>query len=540
MAPRRRRFPILLLICTALLAVFFAVSNLFRDELSDSLFSFDFAIVNIVTASAAAALFIGWLCWMWFLSGGSFWLSRGLPFVLVLSMLAGAVLYRPVFTGGISISRWEPRFWEWRNLAESEGAVVTALYRPSATDFSQYLGSRRDGVIVNFSVSLDNLDNLQRMYVQEIGEGWSGFVARNGYAITMEQRGNDECVVCYEIASGNVVWIHGHARRHADLFGGVGPRSTPTLDERRVFAMGANGMLMCLDIASGQLVWQQDLCRLLDIPLDIQTDRRGYEVQLERSRVVWGRAASPLLVDELVVVPAGGPVEGAQATLIAFRKEDGSEAWRAGEDGIAYASPALVELAGQRQIVVVNESTVTGHRPGDGSVLWSFDWPGNSNADANTSQAMQAGPNRLLLSKGYGAGGELIEITGETGNLQARSVWKNPRVLKTKLTSAVVSGQHAFALSDGILECVDLETGQRIWKRGRFGHGQLLRVEDRLLVHSEDGLLKLIEASPEGFRELGEVETVSGVCWNTLCAFDRFILVRSDIEMACFRVGDGQ
>ena len=534
-SPGRR--PWGLVVATFLLIFLFVVCNWFRNELSDWLFQFDFAIVNIVTGIVAACLVLGWVIWLWFFSKLEWPLSRLLP-ILVLSAVIGFVsLFQPVFTGGMRISRWQPRFWGDRVLAESTSNLRPQLMVPAGGDFSQYLGSRRNGVVDNFAVALQSIGKLQRLYRQDIGEGWSGFVARNGYAITMEQRGNHECVTCYEIESGSLAWIWRQARRHQDPLGGPGPRATPTLHDDRVYALGANGMLVCLAADSGNLIWQQDLCELLGIPLQSATDSRGLQVQTEASKVIWGRANSPLIVNELVVVPGGGPLDGKQVSLLAFNRRDGSLVWKAGDDGISYASPVLLELAGRQQVVVVNESTVAGHDPTEGTVLWTFPWAGNSDADANTSQAVAVGSNRLLLSKGYGVGGELIEVAEQSG-FSAESVWKNSRVLKTKLTSAIVRGPYAFALSDGILECVDLETGKRVWKKGRFGHGQLLMVGDKLIVHAEDGVLHLVEASADSYQELGEIKTVSGVCWNTFCAYDRYILVRSDIEMACFRVND--
>src|SRR5205085_10051877 len=158
----------------------------------------------------------------------------------------------------------------------------------------------------------------------------------------------------------------------------------------------------------------------------------------------------------------------------------GHVAWEAGNkkddgtaDQIAYASPVLATLAGRRQILIVNESTASGHDPATGERLWAFPWPGHSNGDASSSQAVAIDPSHVLLSKGYSGGAELIELTPSLGALPlaAESKWKNPRVLQTKFTNVVVRGGHAYGLSEGILECVELASGKRRWKSGRYGHG---------------------------------------------------------------------
>jgi outer membrane protein assembly factor BamB len=141
--------------------------------------------------------------------------------------------------------------------------------------------------------------------------------------------------------------------------GGVGPRSTPTIAGGRVYALGATGILQCLEGSTGKLVWEHNLLEIYGLT--------QAESELE---VMWGRAASPLVVDDLVVVPAGGK-SGKTRSLVAFRAEDGEKVWEAGTDQIAYASPSLATLGGQRQIVIVNEKTVTGHDPATGKQLWS-------------------------------------------------------------------------------------------------------------------------------------------------------------------------
>ena len=226
-------------------------------------------------------------------------------------------------------------------------------------------------------------------------------------------------------------------------------------------------------------------------------------------------------------------------TLLAFDVETGELRWRVGQDMIAYGSPTLATLGGRRQIVLVAESKVLGFDAGTGEQLWSFPWPGSSEAAANCSQATILSDTRILLSKGYNAGGEIVDIVTDGDAFEATSVTSDPRVLKTKLTSPVIKDGYAYSLSDGFLECTDVAELTRKWKkRGRFGHGQLLLCGDKLLVHSETGTLYLVRATPDGYEELGSLDTVEGVCWNTICRYGNLVLVRSDLEAACIRLGD--
>ncbi|MCP4079112.1 MAG: PQQ-binding-like beta-propeller repeat protein [Planctomycetaceae bacterium] len=538
---KRIRMPRVLIGVTLLLLLFYGVATIFRSALSDSVFQFDFALVHIIWGIGVVALSLAWVVWLVFSSRGGLFLSRVLPAMIVILAVGALVLYRPVFTGGMKISRWEPRFWNATTLTASADQRIEALAQATEKDFSQFLGAERNGQVNNLVAPLTTLDNIVPLFRQDIGKGWSGFAGRNGYAFTMEQRGNFECVSCYDLGDGGtLVWSHETPRRHDDPLGQAGPRATPTLDGDRIYAAGANGMLVCLDITSGDVLWEVDLADLLGISLAESEDSQGNRVQNEQSKMIWGRAASPLIVDDLLVIPGGGPLGEEQVSLLAFDKLTGQEKWRAGDVGTSYSSPVKFRIAGKDQIVVVNEASVTGHNPLTGDVLWSHPWPGNSDADANTSQPVLVGENQVLVSKGYGAGAELIEINADGDDFRVETLWKNPRVLKTKLTNAVFHQGYLYALSDGILECVDAETGKRVWKKGRYGHGQFLLVGDKLVVHSEDGSLHLIKATPDAYQELSEVDTIAGVCWNPICVFDKYILVRSDIEMACFQVDTGQ
>ncbi len=179
------------------------------------------------------------------------------------------------------------------------------------------------------------------------------------------------------------------------------------IHEGRVYALGATGVLQCLD-GSGKLLWSDNLRK-----------RYGVTDSEDEQNVMFGRAASPLIVDSLVIVPGGGP-QGNAKNLVAFDRETGRLVWEAENrlpsgqaDQIAYASPTLATLAGRRQILIVNESTASGHDPATGVRLWSHPWPGRSNGNANVSQAVAVGANRVLLSKAYGGGTELIELSAE-------------------------------------------------------------------------------------------------------------------------------
>jgi outer membrane protein assembly factor BamB len=251
--------------------------------------------------------------------------------------------------------------------------------------------------------------------------------------------------------------------------------------------------------------------------------------------VTWGRAGSPLRVDDLVVVPYGGRAEssGNYASLIALDALDGSPRWTGGTTQISYASPVLATLAGVRQILSVNEDDVTGHDPRTGAVLWSHPWPGSSTTGANVSNPAPVGDDRVLLSKGYGGGGMLLRLNATAEGLDAESLWHRPSVLKTKFTNVSIDGEVAYGLSDGWLQAVDLVDGRQRWRQGRasrFGHGHLLRAGDTLVVLSEEGEVALVAADPQDYRELARMPVLAGKTWNPPALAGRLLVIRNARE----------
>jgi outer membrane protein assembly factor BamB len=518
----------------------------------------DPAVRNILTLIFAfIAVATAWV-WFVFVSGYST-RARRWTFIGTLAAVAIAVgTLRLVEVTGSMVPSFAVR-WGWRppdhTLGRWEGSVAVPidLTTTTADDFPQFLGPERSCMAPGPPLARDWSEQPPKLiWKQPIGAGWSAFSAVNGYAVTMEQRGPEEWITCYEIATGKPVWGHAIEARHENPMGGVGPRGTPTIYKGRVYALGATGVLRCLDGATGKLRWSDDLRKRYRV--DGRASFAG--TPLDEVLVQWGRAASPLIVEKdrnategvpysaLVIVPGGGPA-GEAKNLVAFDAESGKVAWESQnikEDGkadqIAYASPALATVAGRRQILIVNESTASGHEPSTGERLWSFSWPGGSSSMASASNAVAIDENRVLLTKGYGGGAELIAIAPPaSGNeLSVTSVWKAPYLLQTKFSNVVVHRGYAYGLSEEILQCVDVAVGKRKWKGGRFGHGQILGVGDLLLVLSETGELNLVELTPNKSSALASMPVLEGKTWNNLCLYGRLLLVRNGQEAACYEM----
>ncbi len=546
----KRSFLLLLAVSLAVGAAIYILRSQF-DAIHER-WSLRPAFPGIAMMVTTAVGILVWAAWLLFFAK-----RRVFAMLLVALPLGFIVLYHPHFNGDAGIVGWKPRFWNSGvvsgTLAEvsDSTALVADLSRPSPFDFPQFLGQTRNAIVPGISLESDwDQSPPRRLWKQPVGEGWSGFAAVNGFAVTQEQRDDVECVTCYEIETGKLIWKYEAKRRHEDLLrlGKVGPRATPTIDDGYVYTMGGTGALDCLEGATGVPVWSVDVPARVGIDLSAVSNTAGQTYLREDSTLDWGRSGSPLIFNDWVIVSAGAPKNAnatKAATLIAFDKKTGKEVWRGGQRAIAYGSPSLATVLGRPQILLVAEDHAVGHDAWTGQELWSYERAGASNGAANCSQVTVLTGNHLLLSKGYGTGGEIIELTEGNEGIQVKSLKTDHRVLRTKLTNPVILNNHAYCLSDGYLECTELfsddsasdATLKRKWKqRGRFGNGQVLLAGDRLLIHSEDGALLLVAADPAKYQLLGSVETISGICWNTLCLFGDRLLVRSQEEMACFQL----
>ena len=305
--------------------------------------------------------------------------------------------------------------------------------------------------------------------------------------------------------------------------GGSGTGPAPDR-ARGIYTTGATGWLHAIDGATGRVLWKKN------VVADLGIDPDAHAVA-----VAWGRAGSPLVAGPLVIVPGGGPrQDGSAVSLVAYERATGERRWTGGREQISYVSPQLATIGGRELVLAVNESSVAAHAAGDGEELWRFDWPGHSNSDATCSQPHVMQGDRLMLSKGYGIGAAVFAPAGEPPAYAA--AWRQPGLLKTKFTNVAIHDGHAYGLSDGILECVDLADGTRAWKGGRYGQGQVLRVGGFLLVQAESGEVVLIDCSPTRHVVRARLAAVDGQTWNNLCLAGDRLLVRNAEEAACYRL----
>jgi outer membrane protein assembly factor BamB len=354
-------------------------------------------------------------------------------------------------------------------------------------------------------------DGLKPRWKQPVGGGYASFVIARGRAFTIEQRGPEEVVAAYDLATGRELWTTAWRGVFHEMMGGDGPRATPSWADGHVYALGAMGELRSLEEATGRTVWRTNILE-----------------DAGASNLQWGMAAAPLIVDDTVVVLPGGR---RGRSVVAYNRTNGKPAWSALDDQAAYSSPMLVTIGGVRQILVFSAVRLVGMTPDGARVLWEFPW--KTNYDVNAAQPLLIGDARIFISSGYGTGAAVIELTRSPAGFTVREVWRNIR-MKNQFTSSVLHDGFIYGLDEAILACLDAETGALRWKGGRYGYGQVMLASGHLIVLTEEGDLVLVRATPDGHQELARFPALEGKTWSHPAMSGGYLLVRNINEMAAF------
>ena len=386
-----------------------------------------------------------------------------------------------------------------------------------------FRGSNRDGIVHGIRIATDwSTAPPVEMWRRPVGPGWSSFAIDGDRFYTQEQLGEEELVTCYSLDKGERIWTHRDPGRFWEAAGGAGPRATPTLHEGRVYTVGANGVINALDARDGSVVWSRNLA-----------------ADAQKKVPDWGFAGSPLVVgDALIIAAAGKPVSYDLAT--------GDLRW-IGPKGGGYSSAQLATIDGVEQIVILNGVGVVSVDPREGKELWKYDWPG----DGIVQPGVMADGSVLVGGANSGMGGgdpgvrrlAIKRAPGEWSPERGTAGWTveerwTSNGLKPFFNDFVLHEGHAYGFDGSPLAAVDLETGERKWKGGRYGNGQLILLADQdlLLVLSEKGELALVDASPGQYNERARFKAIEGKTWNHPAIARDVVLVRNAEEMAAFRV----
>lgn len=383
-------------------------------------------------------------------------------------------------------------------------------------DWPEFRGPERDGELHGVQIETDwNEQPPKLLWRKRVGPGWSSFAVIGNRLFTQEQRGDDEAVVCYQADTGKELWAHLDKTRFWEVVAGAGPRATPTFFEGRLYTLGANGTLNCLDPVTGKPFWSADIVA-----------DSGAKVPM------WGFSSSPLIIDDKAIVFAGGP-DG--KGVLAYKIDDGKLAWANGAGSHSYSSAHRMRMDDAVQVLVMSDAGLAAYNPANGKIFWQHEWP--MEGMARIVQPTLLSGNRVVVGSGSMKGSRLLTVSHKADQWSAEEGWTS-NDLKPYFNDVVSRDGVAYGFDGAIFCCVDLETGKRKWKKGRYGHGQVLQLTDQgvLLVLGEKGECVLVEANPEKLVELGQFQALEGKTWNHPVIVNGKLFVRNSEEMACYEL----
>jgi outer membrane protein assembly factor BamB len=395
-------------------------------------------------------------------------------------------------------------------------ALAAVAAAASAADWPQIHGPARDATSAETGLLKTWPDDGPPLvWSRAVGEGYSGPVVAGGKLILFHRLGDNEVVECLDAEKGKPLWKFPYPTAYEDEYGkGNGPRSTPVIAGKYVYTLGAEGTLHCLELATGKKVWARSL-------------HRDYEVP----KSFFGVGTSPVVAGDLLLVNVGG----ANAGVVAFKKDTGEEAWKATSEGASYSSPVVAQFGGTPHAVFFTRNGVLLLHPRNGDAVFQKRWRARINASVNAATPLVIG-DLIFFSASYDTGGLLLRVA--KGKVE--EVWSGEETLSNHYNTSVHHDGHLYGIegrqeAGAGLRCVELKTGKVMWTKEGFGCASMILAEGHLIALTENGDLVLVEASPKGYREKARATVLKGrPCRAEIALADGRLYARDQRQLACW------
>jgi outer membrane protein assembly factor BamB len=378
-------------------------------------------------------------------------------------------------------------------LAVCIGPALAVEPRPG--DWPQFLGPQRNGVSTETGLNWDWQTNRPKvLWKVPLGSGFSSLSVVGDRLYTMTRRGKRDGVVCLDTAKGKELWFYDAAPSYVDRQGqGSGPRSTPTDHQGKLYCLLPRGDLVCLT-EEGKHVWTRNTFKETGAVDPMSTDNNWY---------YWGVSLSPLVEGDLVIVQPGGKKNNSVA---AFDRNTGKLLWTAGNDPPGYASPIMISVGSQKQLVCPTGRSILGLDPVKGRILWRYEF-GNQFSATGATPVWQ--DDLLFVSAAYGAGSAVVQLEHKDGKWIAREKWKTRKDMQNLFATSPVLDGYIYGchgdLRAFMLRCLDLRSGKVMWEQRLEERWTYLGVDNHLLAWSEKGTLQLLQATPKKYQVKAEL-----------------------------------
>jgi outer membrane protein assembly factor BamB len=401
-------------------------------------------------------------------------------------------------------------------MATIAGVTIWAV-AAFAADWPQFLGQARNGSSAETGLLAQwPAEGPPLVWkISGLGEGYSDVSVAQGRIFTMGQRGREEFVVALDAATGKTLWQVAITDIAYSEGHGNGPRGTPTVDGDRIYAEAADGTLVCLQAATGKKVWS----------LNFQKDFHANQPH-------WAYSESPLVEGENLIVTPGAW----EATMVALDKNNGKVVWKSPiGDSAAYSSPIVAQVGDIRHFIQFTAKGVVGVRASDGKLLWRYDRV--ANGTANIATPIYRDPY-VFASSAYNTGAALLKLSNEGGTIKATEVYFT-REMRNKNSISVIQGNWAYGFNESILTAMNLLTGEVAWKDRSVGDkGSVTIAEGKLYVLGENGIVALVEATPEGYKEISRfaIEKSNWPAYPPLVISNGKMFLREEDNLFCFNI----
>jgi len=388
--------------------------------------------------------------------------------------------------------------------------LVLSLTLAQAADWPQWRGPDRDGISSETGLLASWPPGGPKVVwrVNGLGVGYSSFAIVGGKMYTQGQRGKQEFVLALDVKTGNKLWETATSRDFENDRGS-GPRGTPTFDSGKLYAMTGEGTVVCLDAATGKIVWQVDSVR-----------------QFGGSVPHWGYSESPLIDGDRVIVMPGGR----GASLVSLDKRTGAVQWKTGDDRAGYSSAILADVSGSRQVIVLSGQSAFGVQDSTGELLWRYNRVANNVANIATPIYHDGA---VFLSSAYDTGCALLKLNPKG----MQEVYFNRDMMNHYSSSVLLDGV-LYGYSNALLTAMDFKTGKQLWRNRSVGKGSVTYADKHLYALGEDGNVGLIEASPDSYKEVSRFEYQKGSLpsWSPLVISDGRMYLRDQDNLTSYDI----
>jgi outer membrane protein assembly factor BamB len=376
------------------------------------------------------------------------------------------------------------------SLTVSAGALLTLTLLAVAADWPQWQGIARTAISKETGLlkSWPKEGPPLKWKVKGLGGGYSTPSVAGGRIFGMAYCDKDEVVYCLSEQDGKELWVTRIAGKGSAGYN-EGPRCSPTVDGNRVYVLGISSDLVCLEAATGQIVWRKNL-------------KKDYGGKMMSG---WGFSESPLIDGDKLIVTPGGKDAG----LIALDKKSAEVVWKSAvpnasrpklNNGAGYSSVIAADVHGVRQYIQFMGQGVVGVRASDGQFLWMYDAPANGTANISTPLYHDG---HVFAATAYGTGGGQVKLSKlATGAFEAKETYFVPQMQNHHGGMVLING-FIYGTGSGTLICIDWATGKIVWQARSVGKGSVTFADGHLYVRSESGPIALVEANPREYVEKG-------------------------------------